>query len=220
MSVRRSSPPKSRLRTGILACTLAAMPIAGCGDLVGADFDGWNTTAHRSEGTSDGGQDPGSDDPSTDETGEEPGSGTSSDGGKGTGAKDGGPSKDAGQDSSSGPNDPGSCQGTVTSCETLEDKSSCLRQTGCSWSTPVCRLTFNCTSIKTNVACQSTAGCATDFTTSTCQPATGYCVGSTRSQCESASGCALFGGCSGTATACEDITDDVACSQQVGCQWP
>lgn len=203
-----------------MACAFVAIPIVGCGGLVGADFDGWGT-ATRSQPSNERGSDgtgPGEEtDPSSPGSSEED---TSSDGGKRTGSKDAGSAKDAGKDASTEPTDPGSCQGTVTPCVDLEDKSSCLRQTGCSWSTPACQLSFNCTSIKTNVSCQATAGCTTDFTTSTCQPAAGYCVGTTRSQCESTSGCKLIGACSGTPSACEDISDDVACAQQVGCEWP
>ena len=194
--------------------------LAGCATIVGADFDGYQSSERRPgpipddptapAGEADGGASTSSSSSS---------SSTSSSGGSSGGSSSGASSSSSSSTSSGAP--PRTCQGTATACEAIpyNQPSVCNAQAGCGATAGTCTNADACAAAKTNTACQQTPGCATDFTTSTCKPVAGHCTGTTKATCEAKAGCRLFGGCSGNAAACDQLTGEAACLAQSGCAF-
>jgi hypothetical protein len=113
------------------------------------------------------------------------------------------------------------CHGTATACNTFAGQTACADQTGCTFTSPVCFRTLNCSSIGTNQECMNTPGCQTDISTSTCKAIGGYCHGLTKDACLSLhpGECDYQGGCEGTPDACETL-DSPACTGHAGCSLP
>jgi hypothetical protein len=110
------------------------------------------------------------------------------------------------------------CSGAPAQCETVVDQQGCGRQTGCTWSAPLCNFTENCANHLPNTDCDGTGGCMTYVVQPYCRPIAGYCQGSTKTACEMRENCAFAGGCGGVAMPCGQL-GETACKQQVGCTW-
>jgi hypothetical protein len=181
--------------------------VVGCAGLVGADFGDYEKSAASADRT----RDPSEPAPSDSNP---PGPAKEDDGGSSVPPK---PDGDAPKVDATTPAK--KCQGTATTCSAYAtDMTNCQAQDGCTWQTPLCKLTTSCSQFQTNQQCQNAPGCATDFTTSTCKAIAGYCSGTTKSACETKSSCAFTGGCAGSATACGGLSE-ASCKVQAGCTW-